>query len=185
MSSQVSNLFLPKLPCTRFQSVIGMMFVSCMCLFFLPLVPVPDDVPSGTSPSKGGCVVPRRREDTHRKFNPATDMNYSSSPPSLQKGEGQLTPSLTFVQRYERLRESQRRLWVYIPRGYFNPSLSFSTKLRLSSSDRQRKTEFLTFIPIMTITTIYTNKYMDINVYSFPHRLDVMISNVNYFGQCG
>ncbi len=37
-------------------------------------------------------VVPRRREDTHRKFNPATDMNYSSSPPSLQKGEGQLTP---------------------------------------------------------------------------------------------
>ncbi len=156
-----------------------------MSVLSLPLVPVPDDVPSGTSPSKGGCVVPRRREDTHRKFNPATDMNYSSSPPSLQKGEGQLTPSLTFVQRYERLRESQRCLWVYIPRGYFNPSLSFSTKLRLSSSDRQRKTEFLTFIPIMTITTIYTNKYMDINVYSFPHRRDVMISNVNYLGQCG
>ncbi len=171
MSSQVSNLFLPKLPCTRLQSVIEMMFVSCMCLFFLPLVPVPDDVPSGTSPSKGGCVVPRRREDTYRKCNPATDINYSSSPPSLQKGEGQLTPSLTFVQRYERLRESQRRLWVYIPRGYFNPSLSFSTKLRLSSSDRQRKTEFLTFIPIMTITTIYTKKYMDINVYSFSHML--------------
>ncbi len=55
-------------------------------------------------------VVPLRREDTHREFNPATDMNYSSSPPSLQKGEGQLTPSLTFVQRYERLRENQRRL---------------------------------------------------------------------------
>ncbi len=117
------------------------------------------------------CVVPRRREDTYRKCNPATDINYSSSPPSLQKGEGQLTPSLTFVQRYERLRESQRRLWVYIPRGYFNPALSFSTKLRLSSSDRQRKTEFLTFIPIMTITTIYTKKYMDINVYSFSHML--------------
>ncbi len=32
---------------------------------------------------------------------------------------------------------------------------------------------------------IYTKKYMDINVYSFPHRLDVMISNVNYLGQCG
>ncbi len=30
---------------------------------------------------------------------------------------------------------------------------------------------------------IYTKKYMDINGYSFPHRLDVMISNVNYFGQ--
>ncbi len=54
MSSQVSNLFLPKLPCTRIQSVIEMMFVSCMCLFSLPLVPVPADVPSGTSPSKRG-----------------------------------------------------------------------------------------------------------------------------------
>ncbi len=32
---------------------------------------------------------------------------------------------------------------------------------------------------------IYTKKYMDINVYSFPQRLDVMISNVNYLGQCG
>ncbi len=41
MSSQVSNLFSPKLPCTRLQSVIEMMFVSCMCLFFLPLVPGP------------------------------------------------------------------------------------------------------------------------------------------------
>ncbi len=30
---------------------------------------------------------------------------------------------------------------------------------------------------------IYTKKYMDIKWYSFPHRLDVMISNVNYFGQ--
>ncbi len=54
MSSQVSNLFLAKLPCTRIQSVIEMMFVFCMCLFSLPLVPVPADVPSGTSPSKRG-----------------------------------------------------------------------------------------------------------------------------------
>ncbi len=48
------NLFLPKLPCTRLQSVIEMMFVSCMCLFSLPLVPVPAEVPSGTSPSQRG-----------------------------------------------------------------------------------------------------------------------------------
>ncbi len=54
MSSLVSNLFLPKLPCTRIQSVIEMMFVSCMCLFSLPLVPVPAEVPSGTSPSQRG-----------------------------------------------------------------------------------------------------------------------------------
>ncbi len=60
-SSQVSNLFLPKLPCTRFQSVIEMMFVSCMCLFSLPLVPGPDDVPSGTSPSQRGiCNICRQ-----------------------------------------------------------------------------------------------------------------------------
>ncbi len=43
----------------------------------------------------------------------------------------------------------------------------------------------MTFISIMTITTIYTNKYMDINVYSFPHRLDVMIWNMNYLGKRG
>ncbi len=109
-------------------------------------------------------------------------MNYSPSPPSLQKGEGQLTSLLTFVQRYERLRESQRRLWVYIPRGYFNPSLSPSTKQYSVPSDRQRKTEFLTFSPRITI---YTNKYMDIDVYSFPHRLDVMILNANDLKQRG
>ncbi len=102
-------------------------------------------------------------EDTHTENSTkTTDINYSPSPPSLQKGEGQLTPSLTFVQRYERLRESQRRLWVYIPRGYFNPSLSPSTKQYSFPSDRQRKTEFLTFSPRITITTIYTIKYMDI-----------------------
>ncbi len=31
---------------------------------------------------------------------------------------------------------------------------------------------------------IYTKKYMDINVYSFPHRLDVMW-NMNYLGKRG
>ncbi len=66
-------------------------------------------------------VVLRQREHTHREFNPATDMNYSSSSPSLQKGEGQLIPSLTFVQRYECLREC---LWTPLSlhsRAYFNP----------------------------------------------------------------
>ncbi len=52
--SQVSNLFIPKLPHTRIQSVMEMLFVSCVCLFSLPLVPVPADVPSGTSPSQRG-----------------------------------------------------------------------------------------------------------------------------------
>ncbi len=54
MSSQVSHLFLSKLPCTSFQSVIEISLVSCVCPFSLPLVPVPEDVPSGTSPHKRG-----------------------------------------------------------------------------------------------------------------------------------
>ncbi len=59
MSSQVSNRFLPKLPCTSIQSVIEMMFVSCMCLFSLPLVPVPADVPSEHHQAKGGMCRER------------------------------------------------------------------------------------------------------------------------------
>ncbi len=55
---QVSNLFLPKLPCTRIQSVMEMLFLSCVCLLSLPLIPVPADVPSGTSQSQRGmCRV--------------------------------------------------------------------------------------------------------------------------------
>ncbi len=66
-------------------------------------------------------VVLHRREHTHREFNPATDMNYSSSPPSLQKGEGQLIPSLTFVQRYERLRTKENRIPdIYSNYDYYN-----------------------------------------------------------------
>ncbi len=181
MYSQVSNLFLPKLPCTRFQSVIEMVFASCVCPFSLPLVPVPEDVPSGTSPHKRGmCNTMSTWRHTQRILQKQQTLIIPHNPPS---GESEmviwprvLSPPGT---------NGWQRLWVYIPRGYFNPSLSPSTKLRLSSSDRQRKTEFLTFIPIMTITTIYTKKYMDINVYSSPHRLDVMILNVNYLGQCG
>ncbi len=38
--------------------MIGMMFVSCMCLFFLPLVPGPDNVPSGEHhQAQGGYVT--------------------------------------------------------------------------------------------------------------------------------
>ncbi len=121
---------------------------------------------------------------THTENQPeATDMNYSSSPPSLQKGEGQLTPSLTSCKGTnvsEKARDASKSTFQSI----FQPP-PFNPKQYSFPSDRQRKTEYLTFIPIMTITTIYTNKYMEINVYSFPHRRDVMISNVNYLGQCG
>ncbi len=60
------------------------MFVSCACLFSLPLVPVPADVPSGTSRSKRGMC----REALHRRksrLSRATSLTIvwfkSSSPP--------------------------------------------------------------------------------------------------------
>ncbi len=122
MFSQVSHLFLSKLPCTRFQSVIEISLVSCVCRFSLCLLfQCLTMFHREHHQANGGCVVLRRREHTHREFNPATDMNYSSSSPSLQKGEGQLIPSLTFVQRYECLREC---LWTPLSlhsRTYFNP----------------------------------------------------------------
>ncbi len=162
MYSQVSNLFLPKLPCTRFQSVIEISLVSCVCRFSLCLLfQCLKMFHRVHLHAKGGCVTQCQPEDTHREFNPATNMNYSSNPPSLQKGEGQLIPSLTFVQRYGRLRE-----WLWTPlslhsRAYFNPP-PFNTKQDSSPSDRPRKTKLLAFTPLMSITTIYTNKYMDI-----------------------
>ncbi len=61
MSSQVSNLFLPKLPCTRLQSVIGMMFV-----LYVPVLPASCSraltrFHQGTSPSpRGICNVYRQ-----------------------------------------------------------------------------------------------------------------------------
>ncbi len=65
------------------------------------------------------------------------------------------------------------------------PSSTNRALFNETDKETQSTEGFLTFISIMTITTIYTKKYMDINVYSFPHSLDVMISNVNYLGQCG
>ncbi len=45
--------------------MIGMMFVSCMCLFFLPLVPGPDNVPSGEHhQARGGYVTYIGRNST-------------------------------------------------------------------------------------------------------------------------
>ncbi len=65
-SSQVNNLFIPKLLYTRIQSVMEILFVSCGCLFFLPLVPVPTDVTSGTSPSQRGKCRASSREKMHK-----------------------------------------------------------------------------------------------------------------------
>ncbi len=65
------------------------------------------------------------------------------------------------------------------------PSSTNRALFNETDKDTQSTGGFLTFISIMTITTIYTKKYMDINVYSFPHRLDVMIWNMNYLGKRG
>ncbi len=53
MSSQVSPVPF-QITLHQFQSVIEISLVSCVCPFSLPLVPVPEDVPSGTSPRKRG-----------------------------------------------------------------------------------------------------------------------------------
>ncbi len=50
----------------------------------------------------------------------------------------------------------------------FQPPPPFNTKQDSSPSDRPRKTKLLAFTPLMTITTIYTNKCMDIYCVLFP-----------------
>ncbi len=70
----------------------------------------------------------------------------------------------------------------------FSPSSASAQKRAFSFYYEQRNVmgTFLKDIrSFHDFQNIYTKKYMDINVYSFPHRLDVMISNVNYLGQCG
>ncbi len=113
MSSQVSHLCLSKLPCTSFQSVIEISLVSCVCPFSLPLVPVPEDVPSGTSPHKRGmCNTMSTWKHTQRIPTQQQKwiMTQKSSLP-CKSGEGQPTPSLNaLVQRYGRLRE-----WFWTP----------------------------------------------------------------------
>ncbi len=97
MSSQVSHLFLSKLPCTSCQSVIEISLVSCVCPFSLPLVPVPEDVPSGTSPHKRGMCNTMstwkhtRRIPTQQQKRIITQKVL----PFMQKGKGQPIPSLT------------------------------------------------------------------------------------------
>ncbi len=97
MSSQVSHLFLSKLPCTSFQSVIEISLVSCVCPFSLPLVPVPEDVPSGTSPRKRGMCNTLAFLKTHtRRIQPRSRNELLPKKSSLSaKEEGQLIPSLT------------------------------------------------------------------------------------------
>ncbi len=98
MSSQVSHLSLSKLPCTSFQSVIEISLVSCVCPFSLPLVPVPEDVPSGTSPHKRGMCNPLSTAWKHTRRIPTQQqkgiITQKSSLP-CKRGEGQLIPSLT------------------------------------------------------------------------------------------
>ncbi len=60
----------------------------------------------------------------------------------------------------------------------------FKTKQDFSPSDGPRKTKLLACLTRITIATTQINICI-FNVYSFPHRHDVMISSANYLGQCG
>ncbi len=123
-------------------------------------------------------------EDTHGEFKPSNRNELlPKSPPFHAKGRRSTDPITNArCKGTDGSGNGSGRLHGYIPRGYFNPSLSPSTKQYSVPADRQRKTFFLTFSPRITI---YTNKYMDIDVYSFPQRLDVMILNANYLEQRG
>ncbi len=69
MSSQVSHLFLSKLPFTRFQSVIEISLVSCVCRFSLCLLfQCLKMFHRVHLHAKGGCVTQCQPEDTHREF---------------------------------------------------------------------------------------------------------------------
>ncbi len=145
MSSQVSNLFLPKLPCTRIQSVIEMMFVSCMCLFSLPLVPVPADVPTGTSPSKRGmCNATSAGIQLSLQVTRCQLKNrrlYKAPPPPHQR------KSARFLSVTE-----QRKLLFCFPQG--TPKLACSCMQK----------DIHSFHSSWTIKTIYSRNNMDINV---------------------
>ncbi len=136
--------------------------VLCVSVLSLPLVPVPDDVPSGTSPSKGGCVVRHRHEDTHREFNPANRHELFLKFSLSAKGRRSTDP-ITNLRAKVRMSPGMA-LDAFKPtfQSIFQPPPPFNTKQDSSPSDRPRKTKLLTFTPLMSITTIYTNKYMDI-----------------------
>ncbi len=155
MSSQVSHLFLSKLPCTSFQSVIEISLVSCVCPFSLPLVPVPEDVPSGTSPHKRGmCNTMSTWKHTRRiPIQQQKGIITQKSSLPCKRGEGQLIPSLTLsCKGTDGSGNGSGHRQAYIPEHSSKPP-HLKTKQDLSPADRQRKTFFLTFSPRITIYT--------------------------------
>ncbi len=142
MSSQVSNLFLRKLPCTRIQSVIEMMFVSCMCLFSLPLVPVSAEIPSGTSPSQRGMCN-------------ATSAGIQLS---LQVTRCQLKNRHLYKAPPPLISAKARAFFRSRNKGnYFSASHREHRNSRVPVCKK-------TFIHFMTIKTTYSRNKMDINV---------------------
>ncbi len=127
-------------------------------------------------------------ENTHGEFQPSNrnELLPKSPPFHGSTGEGQLIPSLTLsCKGTDGSGNGSGRLHGYIPRGDFNPSLSPSTSNTLVHFGQTKENLFfLTFLTRITIATTQINIWI-FNVYSFPHRHDVMISSANYLGQCG
>ncbi len=133
-----------------------------MSVLSLPLVPVPDDVPSGTSPSKGGCVV-RHRHKTHTANSKPSNRNelLPQSSPFHAKGRRSTDP-ITNARAKVRTAPGMALDTVKSTFQSIVQTPPFNTKQDSSPSDRPRKTKLLAFSTRITITTIYTNKYMDI-----------------------
>ncbi len=163
MSSQVSHLFLSKLPCTSFQSVIEISLVSCVCPFSLPLVPVPEDVPSGTSPHKRGMCNTMSTWKHTRRIPTQQQKGIITQKSSLpcKRGEGQLIPSLTLsCKGTDGSGNGSGHRQAYIPEHSSKPP-HLKQSRTFSPSDGPRKTKLLAFLTRITIATTQ-NKYMDI-----------------------
>ncbi len=122
-------------------------------------------------------------EDTHGEFKPSNRNELlPQSPPFHAKGRRSTDP---ITNARAKVRTAPGMVLDTVKPTFQSivqtPPLFTQSRMLLHRTD-QGKPNSLTFSPRITI---YTNKYMDIDVYSFPHRLDVMILNANYLEQRG
>ncbi len=121
---------------------------------------------------------------TQENSNPATEMNYyQKNPPFHAQGRR----STDLISNFRAKVRTAPGMVLDTVKPTFQSIVQnppFKTKQDFSPSDRPRKTKLLAFLTRITIATTQINIWI-FNVYSFPHRHDVMISSANYLGQCG
>ncbi len=73
------------------QTIFFVLFKACYTQVSGPVQTTCSNTISSIHTRHFHTVVLRRREDTHREFNPATDINYSSSPPFCRESTDPIT----------------------------------------------------------------------------------------------